>query len=52
MNTFSATASILSERELCQFIRDRYDLQGKIVANYSERVSIVISKQEPQQNYH
>ena len=29
MNTFPATASILSERELCQFIKDRYDLKGQ-----------------------
>jgi len=29
MNTFPVTASILSEKELCQFIKDRYDLSGE-----------------------
>lgn len=29
MNSFPTTASILSEKDLCQFIKDRYDLQGE-----------------------
>jgi len=29
MNTFPATASILSEKDLCQFIKDRYNLKGE-----------------------